>query len=388
MNFDGTDLAGIIYKLGPAMNNNRIIHWSSLVCCVGVSEINYLFNTFRDSMNSLEELHIDCDESDGANGLDDGIMAGCIPSLAACMGMQKLKLDCLNMGTSSCAALSVIFPRMASLRDLNLRGNSIDDDCARVLVRGLAACQHLRSLSLACNGIGDDGLDVLIQGLPASVDALNLWGNEVTLARRLLLLRFKTLHLTDNAISSGGARVIAESLVNPECRLEELHLYCTNIGDEGAAILASSLRNNQRLVMMDLYGCTVMETGWNAFSPILCDTSSINATFMSNHTLQCLGSSSNIPQDVRKMLDLNSVQDKSRVAANKILQAHRHLDMRPLFGWEFGLLPYVATWLESFAESRLDLKLSALYEFVRAMPMKVTNRVVDKTKGEKRKLSD
>ena len=88
------------------------------------------------------------------------------------------------------------------------------------------------------------------------------------------------------------------------------------------------------------------------------------------------------------MLDLNSVQDKSRVAANKILQAHRHLDMRPLFGWEFGLLPYVATWLESFAESRLDLKLSALYEFVRAMPMKVTNKVVDKTKGEKRMLSD
>ena len=71
------------------------------------------------------------------------------------------------------------------------------------------------------------------------------------------------------------------------------------------------------------------------------------------------------------------------VAASKVLQAHRHLDMRPLFGWEFGLLPYVIAWLERFAESRLDHKLSSIFEFVRAMPMKVTNRVVSETKGDK-----
>ena len=124
--------------------------------------------------------------------------------------------------------------------------------------------------------------------------------------------------------------------------------------------------------------------------PILCDTASINATYDSNHTLELLGSfRANIPQDVEMLLRLNSIQDKSHIAAVKILQTHRHLDMRPLFGREMGLLPYVVAWLERFAESRLDLlKLSSIFEFVRAMPMKVTNRVVGKTKGEKRKLND
>ena len=193
-----------------------------------------------------------------------------------------------------------------------------------------------------------------------------------------------------NAISSGGTRVIAASLANPECRLETLNLYQTSIGDAGAAILAPSLQSNQRLISMLLAQCNITngENGWNVFSSILCDTGSIDATYNSNHTLQVLGNfSSVIPQDVKMLLELNSVQDKSRVAAAKILQTHRHLDMRPLFGREMGLLPYVIAWLERFAESRLDLKLSVLYEFVREMPMKVTAKVVGKKKGTKRKLN-
>ena len=62
--------------------------------------------------------------------------------------------------------------------------------------------------------------------------------------------------------------------------------------------------------------------------------------------------------------------------------------MEPLFDRELKLLPHVVAWLERFAELRLDLKLSSIFEFVREMPMKVTNRVVDKTKGEKRKLDN
>lgn len=82
------------------------------------------------------------------------------------------------------------------------------------------------------------------------------------------------------------------------------------------------------------------------------------------------------------MLQLNSDQDKSRVAANKIFWTHRHLDMmKPLFNMELDLLPLVITWLEHFAESHLDLKLSSLFEFVRAMPMNVIKRVAGKKRG-------
>ena len=219
-----------------------------------------------------------------------------------------------------------------------------------------------------------------------------IWAyHQMESARQLPLSRFKKLVLWDNPLSPDGPRVIAASLVDPECRLEELNLNSTNIGDDGAEILAPSLRDNQRLTTIYLSGCNITETGWNAFSPILCDTTSIDATYNSNHTLRVLGSWRVQPgtfQDVQTMLELNSDQDKGRVAARKILQAHRHLDMRPLFSRELNLLPHVVAWLERFADSRLDRKLSLIYEFVLAMPMKVTNRVVDKTKGEKRKLDN
>ena len=391
MQFSHADLTEIVYKLGPAMKNSNVIRLSMEECDLGVAGKNHLFNVFRD-MSRLEELSIEWNDP-GNDNFNDDVMAGCIPSLAACTAMRCLALSCLGFGSNSCAALSANFPRMTSLNELTLQRNSIDDNYVGVLVHGLAECKHLRLLDLGFNMIGDNGLDVLVQGLPAGVVNLNLEWNEVTLARQLSMLRFEALNLGGNPLSCDGPRIIAASLANPECRLEALYLYGINIGDEGAATLAGSLRGNQRLTRMSLPTSidNITETGWHAFSPILCDTTSIDATYNSNHTLQYLGSPGrttyNIPQDVKMLLGLNSDEDKCRVAARKILQTHHHLDMRPLFGREFDLLPYVIAWLERFAEYRLDLKLLSIFEFVRAMPMKVTDRVAGTTNGKKRKLN-
>ncbi|EJK78112.1 hypothetical protein THAOC_00004 [Thalassiosira oceanica] len=385
MHFLGTDLAEIIDKLDGAMTSNNFTHFFVEECHLGVPEATFLFNTFRD-MNSLEELYIDC-EKDLAN-LNDGDMAGCIPSLAACTGMRSLKLNYLNLSTECCAALRGVIPRMTSLREVVLHGNSLDDDCTRLLVQGLSDCKQIQSLDLSGNRIGDNGLEALVQGLPTSVDELHLAWNDITLARHVLLLRFRVLNILGNTLCPGGAGVIAASLANPECRLESLNLEQCNVEDEGAVALADGLRYNQRLTRMSLEDSIITEHGWNALSSILCDASSINATYNSNHTLQSLGYFCfQVPQDLRLMLYLNQGNGKSRVAASKILLSHCHLDMSPLFGRELGLLPYVVAWLDHFAESRPSLKLSSIFEFVRAMPMKVTDGVVGNTKGEKRKLS-
>ena len=381
MDFSYVHLAEIIGKLGPALKNNNITHWSLEVCDLGDSDENHLSNTFS-NMKSLEELSI-WDHPNFRNFNDD-IMAGCIPSLATCTCMRTLKLSWVDLNTNSCAALSVIFPQMTALTMLELEGNSINDNCVEVLVRGLSQCRRLHSLGLKNNGIGDDGLEVLIQGLPASVNDLDLGQNEVTLARQLPLLRFKWLNLSGSALCAGAPRVIAASLANPECRLEILHLGHTTIGDYGAAILATSIRRNQRLARISLGNNNITETGWNEFSSILCDTSSITATYNSNHSLQSLGYCDNMPEDIETSLRLNSGQYKSDVAAFKILQTHRHLDMRPLFDRKLVLLPHVVAWLKCFAELRLGLKLSSIYEFVRAMPMDVADGVAGKNKGKKR----
>ena len=134
---------------------------------------------------------------------------------------------------------------MTALHRLDLSENSIDHECVEVLINGLVDCKHLWSLDLSRNWIGDSGLEMLVQGLPASVDALDLRRNEIVLARQLPLLRFKKILLEGNSLSSGGPRVLAESLANPECCLEELYLYSASIGDEDVAIVAESLRSNQ-----------------------------------------------------------------------------------------------------------------------------------------------
>ncbi|EJK48914.1 hypothetical protein THAOC_32252 [Thalassiosira oceanica] len=115
-----------------------------------------------------------------------------------------------------------VFPRMAALREVVLHGNSLDDDCTRLLAQGLSDCKQMQSLFLSRNIICDNGLDVLVQRLPTSVDALYLARNDITLARHVLLLRFRVLNIWGNALCPGGTRVIAASLANPECRLESL----------------------------------------------------------------------------------------------------------------------------------------------------------------------
>ena len=394
MSFVHIDLAEIAFKLGPVMKNNRISHWSSDGCFLGVTETNFLFSIFRD-MKSLQVLSISYDDIEDddhpiqQHDLNDDVMAECIPSLAVCTGMHDLILQGLKMRTKSCAVLRDIVPRMAALLTLGLGENLIDDNCVEVLIRGLAECKHLHSLRLGRNRIGDNGLELLSQGLPASVDTLDLDDNEVALAQQLPLLRFKELYLLGNSFSPGGPGVIAASLANPECRLQVLHLYNTGIGDEVMAVLAESLGNNDRLIRMALGEDNyITQTGWNALLNALCDTATINATHGSNHTLQFLENYGcdyfNVPQDVKMILQLNWCQDKSRVAAAKILQAHRHLDLKPLFDRKLDLLPHVVAWLERFADTRLDLKLMSIFDFVRSMPMEVVIGGANKKKGKKR----
>ncbi|EJK59403.1 hypothetical protein THAOC_20381 [Thalassiosira oceanica] len=374
------------------MKSNNITHLVVRRCYLGIPGAIFLFNTLHD-LNSLEQLWIDYQDNRDNAELNDAIMAECILTLSACTGMQKLTLNGLNLSTNSFAVLRTVFPRMSALLDLGLCGNLIDDVCARDLVHGQSKCTHLQRLSLSRNIISDNGLDVLIQGLPKSVDKLHVEGNDVTLARQVPLLRFKNLFLSGNTLCLDGPGLIAASLANPECRLESLTLTQCNIGDEEAATLADGLRNNRRLTRMSLANNSlannnITKEGWNAFSSILCDSSSIIATYNSNHTLQSLGLRGFVSQDIEMMLDQNRLQDKSRVAANKILLAHRHLDMSPLFGSELDLLPRVVAWLDRFAKSRPDLKLSSIFEFVRAMPMKVTARLLGMAEGKKRKPSN
>ena len=108
-----------------------------------------------------------------------------------------------------------------------------------------------------------------------------------------------------------------------------------------------------------------------------------------HHTLNCLGNPQedfegqeevatvSLPAKLSSLLALNRDTDKKRVAVRKILFHHNYLDMEPLLEWELKVLPIAVNWFHKAREyvgsnegENVDArKLSAIYQFVRALPL-------------------
>ena len=195
--------------------------------------------------------------------------------------------------------------------------------------------------------------------------------------------QLKRLNLSNQSITAAGLRFLFPLLKSEGHSLEKLDLYRINFGDDGAIALAEGLRGNKSLKELQFWpseaGMTAV--GWSAFSRLLCDTSStINNTYLSNHTLTKIGDYRNegTPQYILDYLELNkSISTDAAMCKSKILRSHLDLDMGPFFEWKMKFLPVAISWLERAHSSRLGResnkkyarrKLSAMYKFVRAMP--------------------
>jgi len=134
--------------------------------------------------------------------------------------------------------------------------------------------------------------------------------------------------------------------------------------------------------------------GWSALSKLLCDTSSINNTYLSNHTLEVVGDfydMSGTPPDIGHYLAWNKDQ-RIDAAICKILKTHDHFDMKPFFQWKLKFLPVMVAWFQRARAAGLEhllgsKKLSSMYDFVRSMPMLVLggNQGQEKTRQRSRK---
>ena len=145
------------------------------------------------------------------------------------------------------------------------------------------------------------------------------------------------LTLSNNrSITARGYKSLAALLESEDCSLRKL-LNQNTIRDEGALIFANALANNRKVMELQLCQCSITAEGWSSFSRVLCDTSTVNNTFLSNHTIGFFGHPrpNNLSPDLESSLALNqSSDDKKQVAIKKILKHHRHLDMQPFFEWD------------------------------------------------------
>ena len=262
------------------------------------------------------------------------------------------------------------------LQQIVLSGNRLGrNGCIALATLLKCSCNELHALHLDNNEINDEGIDALV---PALKNCTELDG----------------IYIDNNtSITSRGFQSLATILEAPDSNLNNLYalgINRNNIDDKILAIFIDALENNNTLVRLSfLDGNQVTAKGWEALSKLLCDYSSVNSAFRSNHTLYDLGvmSDENMSQDLVDIfgpdLHLNETDDKNAVAMTKIYG--RNLDMSPFFEWEFKILPLMINWLErafrkvfaaesesikreAEAENR-SMQLSCIYQFVRDMPL-------------------
>ena len=168
----------------------------------------------------------------------------------------------------------------------------------------------------------------------------------------------------------------------------------------------NSLANNTKLTTLFLNANPIHQpSALDLFARVLCDTSSVNNTFTSNHTLQSLILPNQILQArIWGILNLNSSTNKSRVAIEKVIKCHPNIDMEPLFNWnmegecdqDLKALPYVISWFERALEAlpgdmRHNIykrKLTVIYQFAKALPLLFVPASHIKRNENKRKRED
>jgi len=320
----------VFFMLGPFFkNNSNLIGIEVRDCDLGANDIHQLSLAIGGCKESLKSFEL------SYNVIEDDVnnMVDIITSLSMHPQLTKLRLLDMIIGRNECMALATLLRcTTTQLRLLNLNINDIDDEGVEALVNSLSNVNQLQELNLSAN-------------------------REITI---------------------NGWKKVATLLEMPSSNIELLDVSYNEIRDEEARIFANALKNNSTLKTLNLKECYFsLGQGWVPFSKLLCDTSSISNTYLSNHILWSIGDSRRpLPDDIRSYLELNKNKDRQKVAMAKILRAHSHFDMHPFFEWEFKVLPIMMDWFTkastrttSFEEKIKKLKLAAVYDFIREFPM-------------------
>jgi len=198
--------------------------------------------------------------------------------------------------------------------------------------------------------------------------------------------RVTEMDLSNNNIGRDTCIALASLLKRDSSSLTKLCLRWNKIDDDCVASLVSGLRDNTTLITLDLshngghFG--IKKTGWIRLLNLLCDTTSINQTYHSNHTLQELGDlnwvhkNSNqwmswVIQGLHEYLDINKMKGRSHKNAARYKLWNRHFfergvfDLRQFLDMDVQVIPHVLAWLANDFDGRELLCRTAIYQFIR-----------------------
>ena len=381
-----------INRFFDGMSQNRSIKILNVINDIGVDGWSRLGSFFENNPN-LARFSVEEPVVVGQEGMQ--ILASALGRMHH-NSLKRLSMNGTGISDEGFTMIATALRLHPQLESLALYDNNIGRDGCISLANTLSSwpySNNLESLNLGCNVIDDGGLQALVGGL-------------------MDCSRLKDLYLEGNPITADALTSLFPLLQSEGHSLQKLDLCRIDFGDDGAIVLAESLRGNRSLKELLLSPSTsgISVVGWSAFSKLLCDTSTINNTYLSHHTLTKIGDYGDdnevIPKVIQRMLTTNRYQNRQGAAFYKILQSHPDLDMEPFFELKMQFLPSVMSWFDRAPtrpcygnpyasrenKKSASRKLFALYKFVRAMPdLTVTGywegRVID-IEAKKRMLDE
>ena len=341
---DIIDFLKVFHMLSPFLKNNTNLTRIQVRDCyleadyirqlsLAIEGCNKSLKSFECSF-SYEYLEIPEHE------IGDGDINDIITALSMHPQLEHIEFSGMSIGRNSSMALSTLLHYTAT---------------------------NLRTLCLDGNNINDEGIEQFLDAI--------FNGNML-----------EKLYLSSNrTITINGWKRVSTLLKTPDSKLNTLYIDHNNLGDDGAMLFANALTNNTTLKTLSLQYCGITREGWAPFLKLLCDKSSVNKTYSSNHTLKniiSLRGRSNMLTGIVKLVALslatNDSEEKRQIAITKILQNHSHFDVEPFFEWEFKVLPLVIKWFtnartdifEDEINNKIDkMQLSTVYDFIKEFPM-------------------
>ena len=336
-------------------NGHTITDLKVGLCVFGAAGVRQLSLAIEGCNKSLKkiEFYVNQEVENGRH-----LATGVITALSSHPQLEELDLRNMHIGRNECILLATLIRcTTTKLQHLNLFDNDIDDEGIECLVSNLAGSREMRVLNLGGNHL------ITIKG----------WKTVATLLEEM-----------------------------PDCNLEKLTINNNDIGDEEALVFANALSGNSTLETLDLSHTSITTKGMKFFKKLLCDTSSINNTYLSNHTLRIL--ERNVSGDeIQPHLWMHGrIEDKGQVAILKILLNHSYFNMEPFFEWELKVLPITIDWftkadkltplrkrlqrrarffgqMHKFSKKAISrMKLSSIYDFIKEFPMLYINPITRK----------
>jgi len=299
------------------------------------------------SLASLDLSHVSANSSFGRTGWE--ALFSALPE-----SMETLRLYDAGVHNDSLDVLLNFLATNESLKDIDLDENRTISKAGWIDFFSRLPSNKLEKLSLNGNNIDDEVISSVVSALVGGSRCPHL----------------KQLGLSRNEISPAGWSEVSTLLQESIMKLEKLTVGGKDeyrIDDGALNVFANSLVNNSSLKALHIWGSfeSITEMGWSTLSNVLCNKSTVDSIYSSNHTLERITSphwEDDVPRDIISSLYMNRVV---RTAQKKILRHHFRTDacMKLLADMNTTVIPKVLAW-----GGRDGTNCNALFHIFRSMP--------------------